>query len=79
MTKIVSITFTPDQIVGVTDDGRELCQSLLWYRPLLEAPDEIKSDYRFGASGIFWNKIDVQISFGGEEAMTCLDIYVEVI
>ena len=63
MTKIVSISFTPDQIVGVTDDGRELCQSLLWYRPLLGAPDEVKSDYRFGASGIFWNKIDVQISF----------------
>lgn len=63
MSKIVKIYFTPDQIVGVTDDGRELNQSLLWYRQLLEASDEVRNDYKIGASGIFWNKIDVQISF----------------
>ena len=63
MSKIVSISFTPDQIIGVTDDGRELRQSLLWYRQLLEATEEVKNDYRIGASGIFWNRIDVQISF----------------
>ena len=57
MSKIVSISFTPDQIIGVTDDVRELRQSLLWYRQLLEATDEVKNDYKIGASGIFWNRI----------------------
>ena len=63
MGKIVKVYLTPEQIVGVTDDGRELSQSLLWYRQLLEAPDEVRNDFSFGASGIFWNQVDVQISF----------------
>ena len=36
---------------------------MLWYRQLLEAPDEVRNDFSFGASGIFWNQVDVQISF----------------
>ena len=63
MGKIVKVYLTPEQIVGVTDDGRELSQSLLWYSQLLEAPDEVRNDFSFGASGIFWNQVDVQISF----------------
>ena len=63
MVKIVKISFTSDHIVGVTDDGRELKQSLLWYRDLYNASDEVRNDYRFVSDGIFWNKVDVQISF----------------
>lgn len=63
MTKIVSISFSSDQIIGTTDDGRQLRQSLLWYRQLMDAPNEVRNDFTIGASGIFWNRIDVQISF----------------
>ena len=63
MTKIVRIQFTKDHIIGWTEDGRELRQSLLWYKDLFHASDAIRNDYTFRSDGIFWNQVDVQISF----------------
>ena len=63
MTKIVEIHFTNNHIIGLTQDGRELRQSLLWYKELFHASDDIRNDYTFRSDGIFWNQVDVQISF----------------
>lgn len=63
MIKITKIYLSDSHIIGVTDTGEELKQSLLWYPLLLSAPDEVRNDYTFGPEGIFWNKVDVQVSF----------------
>jgi hypothetical protein len=63
MTIIVEIHFTNNHIIGLTEDGRELRQSLLWYKDLFHASDDIRNDYTFRSDGIFWNQVDVQISF----------------
>lgn len=63
MKTISKIYFTDSHIVGVTDKGEEFKQSLLWYPLLKNAAQETRNDYHFGAEGIFWNRIDVQISF----------------
>ena len=60
---IVTIRFEGDRIIGVTDDGRELWQSLLYYPRLRYANDALKDDYSFDAFGIHWNKLDEDISF----------------
>ena len=63
MIEIIKIWFTEDCLVGLTKDGRELKQSLLWYPDLLKADEETRNDYTFMQTGIFWNSIDTQISF----------------
>lgn len=44
---------------------------------LINIPEENEGHSKFDGYEAYVT--DVQISFGGEEAMTCLDIYVEVI
>ena len=61
--KIVRIRFEGDRIIGVTDDGRELWQSLLYYPRLLYAKDSQRNEYSFDSFGIHWNKLDEDISF----------------
>lgn len=63
MLKINKIWFDGEWLYGLGDDGKTYRQSLLWYRELLDAPDEIRNDYRFVFDGIFWNRADVQVSF----------------
>ena len=63
MDKITKIYFRDEHIIGIVDSGAELSQSMLWYPKLLNASEDIRDDYTFGLDGIFWNKIDVQISF----------------
>lgn len=63
MIKITKIYLSENHIIGITDTGEELKQSLLWYPLLMSAPDEVRNDYTFGTEGIFWNKVDVQVSF----------------
>ena len=63
MMKITKICLGDDYIIGTTEKGEELKQSLLWYPALMNASEEVRNDYRFGEEGIFWNRIDVQISF----------------
>ena len=60
---IVRIRFEGDRIIGVTDDGRELWQSLLYYPRLRYADDTQRNDYSFDSFGIHWNKLDEDISF----------------
>ena len=60
---IVRIRFEGDRIIGVTDDGRELWQSLLYYPRLLYAKDSQRNEYSFDSFGIHWNKLDEDISF----------------
>ena len=60
---ITKICLGDECIIGTTDLGEELKQSLLWYPELMNAPEEVRNDYRIGEEGIFWNQIDVQISF----------------
>ena len=42
--KISKIWFADDRIYGLTDDGRELWQSLLYYRRLRNATDEERAE-----------------------------------
>ena len=63
MIRITKIEFTPDHIVGWAEDGRRLSQSLLWYKDLMDANEQVRNDYTMMSEGIFWNQLDVQISF----------------
>ena len=63
MSRITRISFTSDHIVGWTEDGRKFSQSLLWYKDLLNADEQVRNDYTIMSDGIFWNQVDVQISF----------------
>ncbi len=61
--KINRIWFTDDRIYGETDDGRELWQSLLYYKRLRNATHEQREDYEMDDEGIYWPSIDEDISF----------------
>lgn len=61
--EITKIWFDGDRIYGLTDDGRILWQSLLYYRRLLNARPQDREDYSIGAYGIRWEKLDEDISF----------------
>lgn len=63
MIRITKIEFTPDHIIGWAEDGRRLSQSLLWYKDLMDANEQVRNDYTMMSEGIFWNQLDVQISF----------------
>lgn len=63
MSRITRISFTSDHILGWTEDGRKFSQSLLWYKDLLNANEQVRNDYTVMSEGIFWNQVDVQISF----------------
>lgn len=60
---ITKIWFENDRIYGLTDDGRTLWQSLLYYRRLREATHEEREQYRLGHFGIHWEKLDEDMSF----------------
>lgn len=61
--KITKIWFENNRMYGLTDDGRTLWQSLLYYRRLLTASDEERKDYEINAFGIRWEKLDEDVSF----------------
>ena len=61
--KITKIWIENDRIYGLTDDGRTLWQSLLYYRHLRYATDEEREQYRIGHFGIHWEKLDEDVSF----------------
>ena len=63
MFKINKIWFDGEWLYGLGDDGKTYRQSLLWYRDLLDADDKTRNDYRFVYDGIFWNRVDLQVSF----------------
>lgn len=61
--KITKIWFENDRIYGLTDDGRTLWQSLLYYKHLLYATEEQRNDYEMSDEGIHWEKLDEDVSF----------------
>ena len=61
--KISKICFADDRIYGLTDDGRELWQSLLYYRRLRNATDEERANYEIDDEGIHWYDLDEDVSF----------------
>lgn len=61
--KIIKIRFADNRIYGTTDDGRELWQSLLYYKRLRNASDQQREQYTINAYGIRWDGLDEDISF----------------
>ncbi len=61
--KITRIWFADDRIYGLTDDGRTLWQSLLYYRRLRTASDSERARYEMGLDGIHWPQLDEDVSF----------------
>lgn len=61
--KIVKIRFTSTHIYGETENGKEYCQSLLWYPRLRTASMEERMNYKIGLDGIHWRELDEDISF----------------
>ncbi len=61
--KISKIWFDGDRIYGLTDDGRTLFQSLLYYRRLRNATEAERQDYEMDDEGIHWYHLDEDISF----------------
>lgn len=61
--KISKIWFADNRIYGLTDDGRTLWQSLLYYRRLQHATPEQREDYEMDDEGIHWYQLDEDVSF----------------
>ena len=60
---ITKIWFENDRIYGLTDDGRTLWQSLLYYKQLLYASEEKRNKYEISDEGIHWRELDEDVSF----------------
>lgn len=61
--KINKIWFDSDRIYGLTDDGRTLFQSLLYYRRMRAATEAERLDYEMDDEGIHWYQLDEDVSF----------------
>ena len=61
--KISKIWFADERIYGLTDDGRTLWQSLLYYRRLRNASEAERSQYEIDDEGIHWYGLDEDVSF----------------
>ena len=60
--KICKVWFESDRIYVLTDDGRTMWQSLLYYRRLREATDEQRDDCEIDDEGIHWERLDEDVS-----------------
>lgn len=60
--KICKVWFENDRIYVLTDDGRTMWQSLLYYRRLREATDEQRADCEIDDEGIHWERLDEDVS-----------------
>lgn len=60
---ITKIWFEGERLYGLSNDGRTLWQSLLYYPRLRFAPEERREDYSFNAFGIHWDQLDEDVSF----------------
>lgn len=60
---ITKIWFENERIYGLTEDGKTVWQSLLWYKRLNAATDEQRNDYEMDEEGIHWYALDEDISF----------------
>lgn len=57
------IWFDNDRIYGLTDEGKTVWQSLLWYKRLNAASDAQRNDYEMDDEGIHWGALDEDVSF----------------
>ena len=60
--QIQKLWFADEKIFILTDDGRELWQSLLWYPLLLHATPEQRMGYEYDQIDIRWEEIDEDMS-----------------
>lgn len=60
---ITKIWFENDRIYCLTDEGKTLWQSLLWYKRLYAATEAQRLDYEIDDEGIHWYNLDEDISF----------------
>ena len=60
---LTEIWFEDNRIYGLTDDGRTLWQSLLYYKRLINATEEQRNTYEMDDEGIHWEEIDEDVSF----------------
>ena len=49
---LTKIWFENDRIYGLTDEGKTVWQSLLWYKRLNAATEEQRNDYEIDDEGI---------------------------
>lgn len=61
--KAIKVWFEDERIYILTDDGRTLWQSVLYYQRLRNATPEQRADYELGAFGIHWEAIDEDVSY----------------
>lgn len=60
---LTKIWFKNDRIYGLTDEGKTVWQSLLWYKRLNAATEEQRNDYEIDDEGIYWYALDEDVSF----------------
>ena len=60
---LTKIWFENNRLYGLTDDGRTLWQSLLYYKRLMNATEEQRNNYEMDDEGIHWEEIDEDVSF----------------
>ena len=60
---LIKIWFENDRIYGLTDDGKTLWQSLLWYKRLNAATEAQRNNYEIDDEEIHWYALDEDISF----------------
>ncbi len=60
---LTKIWFADNRIYGLTDNGKTVFQSLLWYKRLNNATEEQRNDYEMDDEGIHWYALDEDISF----------------
>lgn len=60
---LTKIWFENNRIYGLTDDGRTLWQSLLYYKRLMNASEEQRNNYEMDDEGIHWEEIDEDVSY----------------
>ena len=60
---ITKIWFENDRLYGLTDEGKIVWQSLLWYKRLRNATDDERNDYEIDDEGIDWYELDEDVSF----------------
>lgn len=61
--KITKLWFQSGRMYGLTDDGRTLWQSLLYYPRLQNASEAERNEFIINAFGIRWEKLDEDVSF----------------
>ena len=62
MMRICKVWFENDRIYVLTDEGRTMWQSLLYYRRLREATDEQRADCEIDDEGVHWEALDEDVS-----------------